>query len=42
MIALYADLSMRRQWALIGLARSGVYSAEPRRVLALMRWIDEQ
>jgi len=31
-IALCADLSMRRQWALIGLARSRVYSAGPRRV----------
>ena len=31
-IALCADLSMRRQWALIGLACSRVYSAGPRRV----------
>jgi hypothetical protein len=28
-IALCADLAMRRQWAPIGLARCGVYSAGP-------------
>jgi putative transposase len=40
-----ADLSVRRQCALLGLARSGVYRKPPapdREELALMRWIDEQ
>jgi putative transposase len=40
-----ADLSVRRQCALLGLARSGVYreSAAPAaEELALMRWIDKQ
>src|SRR5436190_942998 len=40
-----ADLSVRRQCALLGLARSGVYRKpmppDPE-ALALMRWIDEQ
>ena len=41
----HADLSVRRQCALLGLARSGVYrppAAPDREELALMRWIDEQ
>ena len=41
----HADLSVRRQCALLGLARSGVYrqpAAPGREELALMRWIDEQ
>lgn len=41
----HANLSVRRQCALLGLARSGVYrrSAAPDpEELALMRWIDEQ
>ncbi|MBV8132841.1 MAG: hypothetical protein JO282_10080 [Alphaproteobacteria bacterium] len=41
----YADLSVRRQCALLGLVRSGIYSksatADPGE-LTLMRWIDEQ
>ena len=40
-----ADLSVRRQCALLGLARSGVYrepAAPNPEELALMRWIDEQ
>ena len=40
-----ADLSVRRQCALLGLARSGVYrepAAPDGEELALMRWIDEQ
>ena len=40
-----ADLSLRRQCTLLGLARSGIYrqSAAPdREELALMRWLDEQ
>jgi putative transposase len=40
-----ADLSVRRQCALLGLARSGVYrepAALDAEELALMRWIDEQ
>jgi putative transposase len=40
-----ADLSVRRQCALLGLARSGVYrepAAPDAEELALMRWIDEQ
>jgi putative transposase len=40
-----ADLSVRQQCALLGLARSGVYcppAAPDREELALMRWIDEQ
>ena len=40
-----ADLSVRRQCALLGLARSGVYrepAAPDAAELALMRWIDEQ
>ena len=39
------DLSVRRQCALLGLARSGVYrkpSAPDPEELALMRWIDQQ
>ena len=40
-----ADLSVRRQCGLLGLARSGVYrrlaAADPDE-LALMRWLDEQ
>ena len=39
-----ADLSVRRQCALLGLARSGVYrepAAPDAEELALMRWIDE-
>ena len=38
-----ADLSVRRQCALLGLARSGVYrepAAPDAEELALMRWID--
>jgi putative transposase len=39
------DLSVRRQCALLGLARSGVYrgpaTPDPEAV-ALMRWLDEQ
>ena len=40
----HADLSVRRQCALLGLARSGVYRqpAVNAEELALMRWIDEQ
>ena len=41
----HADLSVRRQCALLGLARSGVYrqpAAPDPEELALMRWIDEQ
>ena len=40
-----ADLSVRRQCVLLGLARSGVYrqaAAPDPEELALMRWIDEQ
>jgi putative transposase len=40
-----ADLSVRRQCALLGLARSGVYrqpAAPDPEELALMRWLDEQ
>ena len=40
-----ADLSVRRQCALLGLARSGVYRqpvAPDLEELALMRWIDKQ
>ena len=40
-----ADLSVRRQCALLGLARSGVYrqpAAPDLEELPLMRWIDEQ
>ena len=39
-----ADLSVRRQCALLRLARSGVYRqpAAPAEELALMRWLDEQ
>ena len=40
-----ADLSVRRQCALLRLARSGVYhepAAPDAEELALMRWIDEQ
>ena len=40
-----ADLSVRRQCALLGLARSGVYrepAAPDAEELALMRWIEEQ
>jgi putative transposase len=40
-----ADLSVRRQCALLGLARSGVYrepAAPNPEELALMRWLDEQ
>jgi putative transposase len=40
-----ADLSVRRQCALLGLARSGVYrrpAAPDPEQLALMRWLDEQ
>ena len=40
-----ADLSVRRQCALLGLARSGVYrqpAVPDAKELALMRWIDEQ
>src|SRR6516165_8925605 len=40
-----ADLSVRRQCALLGLARAGVYrepAAPDGEELALMRWIDEQ
>ena len=40
-----ADLSVRRQCALLGLARSGVYrkpAAPNLEELSLMRWIDEQ
>jgi len=39
------DLSVRRQCALLGLARSGVYrrpAAPDPEELALMRWLDEQ
>ena len=39
------DLSVRRQCALLGLARSGVYckpSAPDPEELALTRWIDQQ
>jgi putative transposase len=39
------DLSVRRQCALLGLARSGVYrppAAPDPEALALMRWLDEQ
>ena len=41
----HADLSVRRQCALLGLARSGVYrepTAPDAEELALMRWIDQQ
>jgi hypothetical protein len=41
----HADLSVRRQCALLGLARSGVYRQPAVRdpeELALMRWLDEQ
>src|SRR6516162_5328449 len=40
-----ADVSVRRQFALLGLTRSGVYrepAAPDGEELALMRWIDEQ
>jgi putative transposase len=40
-----ADLSVRRQCALLGLARSGIYrqpAAPDPEELALMRWIDAQ
>ena len=40
-----ADLSVRRQCALLGLARSGIYrkpAAPDPEELALMRWLDEQ
>ena len=41
-IALCADLSMRRQWALIGLAALRGLNRRTPKSLALMRWIDEQ
>jgi hypothetical protein len=42
MIALCIDLSMQRQSALIGLARSGVYRAGPRRVGAGANAVDRR